>query len=629
MPPYSNNKKAKSGFPNPFRTYSNFVYPRTIKDVLDWATYLWERNAAYRSCIQKVVTYFISDITVTQQKVADDVDTKVLDKFKQLLIDDYGLMTLLLQCGEELAALGNVFISAEYVFERMLLCPHRDCNWQMYLNTLVKGRDYEWDGTHFIGTCPQCKRKVVWSIKDIKTRDARGRSLRFVFRAPEDMQIQFNRLTNSFKYLYKMPEDVVAAIKRGDSVYLQDTPSVFLEAAAMGNQLVEFPADMFLAMRTNTLSELDKLYKGWGMPLFMNTFDNIIRRQHLDKFNEAVVLDYLVPTRILTPAPQNLRAGIDDPNRMPMSGAAWKSMMQTAIKGKITNPTQWIISPVPVQELQIGGHKDVIPTDLLEYETTQMLSNMGIPQEFRQSSFQVIAPSMGLRMFERQWVHFAKNLNSFVEWVTKCVAEAHAVENVKCTLNMTSFVEDEANKQILLSLMQGGMLAKTPVLKKLGVDYEEDLKLQQKEQKAQETLMQKAQAAQQSAEMVSSTIPPAALGIGAAQASIQMAQQQGQPQGEGAPAQPAGPAGPAMPAGGMPPMPFNQGASQSASIEQLYQQAQQLAQQLYAAPPNERRAQLVNLKNTNPSLHAMVKQFMTDQSTQVASQAVAQARQPQ
>ena len=76
-------------------------------------------------------------------------------------------------------------------------------------------------------------------------------------------------------------------------------------------------------------------------------------------------------------------------------------------------------------------------------------------------------------------------------------------------------------------------------------------------------------------------------------------------------------------------MPFNQGASQSASIEQLYQQAQQLAQQLYAAPPNERRAQLVNLKNTNPSLHAMVKQFMTDQSTQVASQAVAQARQPQ
>ena len=48
MPPYSNNKKAKSGFPNPFRTYSNFVYPRTIKEVLDWATYLWERNAAYR-----------------------------------------------------------------------------------------------------------------------------------------------------------------------------------------------------------------------------------------------------------------------------------------------------------------------------------------------------------------------------------------------------------------------------------------------------------------------------------------------------------------------------------------------------------------------------------------------------
>lgn len=616
------SKKPKSGFPNPFRTYSNFVYPRTIKEVLDWATYLWERNATYRNSIHKVVSYFISDLEITQKNTKDEVETGLLDTYKDLLVDTYGMLSRLLQFGEELAAMGNVFVSAEYVFDRMLLCPSEGCHWQMFIRKLHRGSDYEWDGRNFVGECPQCHRKVTWKVKDVKSCDDRGRKVRFVFRSPEDIRLQYNRLTDTYKYLYKLPDDVVAAIRRGDVAYLEDTPKVFIDAATSDKgALIEFPDDMFFAVRLNTLTLLDKLYRGWGLPLFMSAFDNIIRRQHLDKFNEAVVLDYLVPTRILTPAPQNLRTGIDDPNRMPMSGAAWKNMMQTAIKGKITNPTQWIISPVPVQELQIGGHKDVIPTELLEYETTQMMSDMGIPQEFRQTNFQTVAPSMGLRMFERQWVHFAKHLKAFISWSTGIIADAHQYDNLNCSLNVTSFVEDEGNKQLMLSLMQGGMLAKTPILRKLGVDYEDDIKMQVKEQRQQQDLMEKRQSAQQNAEMLQSVMPPAALGIGAAQASIQQAQ--------GAPEQPMGPVSPVAPAGGMPPMPFNQGTSQSASIEQLYQQAQQMAQQLYAAPPNERRAQLVNLKATNPSLHAMVKQFMTDQSSQVASQAVAQSRQPQ
>jgi hypothetical protein len=96
---------------------------------------------------------------------------------------------------------------------------------------------------------------------------------------------------------------------------------------------------------------------------------------------------------------------------------------------------------------------------------------------------------------------------------------------------------------------------------------------------------------------------------------------------EGAPAQPGAPAAPMGPEGGA--LPFNQGASQSASIEQLFQQAQEMAQQLYNAPPNIRRQQLTQLKTTNPELHAMVKQLMTDMKQQVASDAVSQSQAPQ
>lgn len=624
------DRRGKPGFPNPFRTYSNFVYPKTIKDVFIWATWLWERNAQYRQSINKVISYFISDVTVTQDVDDSKVDPDAVDTFKDLLTDTYNILSFTLDAGLELAAMGNVFISAERIFSRELMCPEEGCGWSMRLKQLRKGVDYEWTGEGFKGKCPHCGKDVNFRIKDVKSQTPDGRRMRFVFRSADDMRLQFNRLTGTYKYMYKVPDDILSGIRRGDPVYLEDSPQVFLEAAKEGRPLVEFPEDMFLAMRTDTLSALDKLYKGWGMPLFMVAFDMVIQLQHLYKFNEAIVCDYLVPTRMVSPQPQNLKAGVDDPNRMPMSGAQWASYMASAIKGRISNPTQWFISPVPVQYQQIGGDRDITPVDLMEYYTGQLLSAMGIPQEFRQTTFQVVAPSMGLRMFERQWIHLGKDLGKIVRWVADIIARAHQIEDMTCSLDMTSFVEDDMNKQVLLNLMTSNIVAKTPVLQRYGVDYKDNIKLMIKEQQLLDKAMKEQQVNQENAEMTESVLPPAAApGIGQAQMNIEMMQQQAQSGAPAQPGMPAQPAAPAAPGAPMQPLPFNQNASGSATLEQMYQQAQQMAQELYAAPPNVRRSQLVQLKASNPQLHAQVTQMLQDMSQQVASDAVAQSKMPQ
>lgn len=624
------SKRDRAGVPNPFRTFSEWIYPKTIHDVFIWAEYLWERNAKYRTSIQKVVAYFLAGLNVKQNK-GKDVDAEQLEQFKDTLDDTYDTLQLCQQFGEELSAMGNVFVSAERVFVRELMCPNEDCGWQMRLKNLVKGRDYQWSGEHFEGECPQCHRKVTWQVKDVKSELPDGRRIRFVFRPAEDMYVQYNRLTGTFKYMYKMPSDIVDAIKRGDVAYLEDTPQVFMDAAVRNDMFIVFPEDKFFAMRTHTLTCLDKLYKGWGIPLFLVAFNNMIRLQHLDKFNEAVMMDYIIPTRLISPEPQNLKAGIDDPNRMPMSGAQFRNFMAQAIRNVKGNPSQTIISPVPVSYQRIGGDKDCIPVDLMEHETSELLAGMGIPQEFRQTDFQVVAPSMGLRMFEKQWVHFAKGLDKFTRWMSDLVANAHQYEDMTCSLDMTSFVEDDMNKQTQLGLMQAGMIAKTPVLKKFGIDFDDDVKQRIKEQQQENQAMMDEQKDQESAEMVQSVIPPAAApGIGQAQANIQAMQQQAQgeaPAGPGAPAQPGAPMDPAA-AGGTP-MPFNTNQSESASVEQLMTDAQQMAQQLYSVPEPERRRELVNLKKNNPQMHAFVKQFMQDMRQQVASDAVAQSQQPQ
>ena len=104
--------RQKTGLPNPFKTYSAFVYPRNFKDILIWAAYLWERNAAYRTAIQKVVAYFLSGVTVTQTNdKAESVDTNAINSFEELLTDTYDLMPLMLKFGQELAGMGNAFMS--------------------------------------------------------------------------------------------------------------------------------------------------------------------------------------------------------------------------------------------------------------------------------------------------------------------------------------------------------------------------------------------------------------------------------------------------------------------------------------------------------------------------------------
>ena len=93
----------------------------------------------------------------------------------------------------------------------------------------------------------------------------------------------------------------------------------------------------------------------------------------------------------------------------------------------------------------------------MEWYVTQILSDMGIPQEFRQTTFQVVAPSMGMRMFERQWRPNTKPMDAFTRWAGEKICDYEKMANMRVTLDITSFVEDDMNKQMLFQLMTGAM----------------------------------------------------------------------------------------------------------------------------------------------------------------------------
>lgn len=615
---------------NPFSTLSNKIFPKTVKDCFDWAQWLHNRFPTIGNVINKVVRYFAADINVTVDSNPQQTDTQRIHNYQELLKQTYNCLQLAIRVGQQLATMGNVFVSAQRIFTRYLACPK--CQLIRSIKTMKKGYDYQWQNGSFTGTCA-CGNHVIYKIIDSPSTAPDGSKVRFVFRSPRDMLLKYNQLTGDYKFLYKLPDHIKQGIIQGSQVYLQNTPKLYLDAATT-NDYISFPQDRFYFSRIQSLSSMDRLYKGWGTPLFLSSFNNVLRLAYLDKFNQAVATDYIAPLRMISPPPQNLAAG-NDPNKMPISGWAVRQFIQQAITKVKDNPSTWVVSPFPLQYQMLGGQaKAMTPVQLIQWYQNRILQDISVPVQLRQTSFQQVAPSMGLRMFQRQWIHFASQLQSFISWSSDIISQAHSTEQYKVTLDKTSFVQDDMNKQLYMQLASGGVISQDTFLKSVGLDFKEQMHKKSQENQYQMQLSIQQQSVQQGMEMAQSVIPPAgSVGVGAAQFNMQMVQQQNMQAAQGGAPMPPGP--PAAPGAPMPPaggatqgMPFNTENSQSASLDALYQQAQAKAQQISQIGLQQgqgaRMSALRKLKAIDPVLHAQVKAILETQQQQVASQAVAQ-----
>lgn len=499
------------------------------------------------------------------------------------------------------------------------------------MSKVVPKVDFEWNG-QCVGVCPKCGRKVTFNMVDKVTTDEKGRRVRFLCYSPRDVVLKYNQLTGEYTYLYKMPAHIKTAIMSGDPVYLRTTPKVFLKAA-FTNDFIEFPKDRFLHLRTDTLSTMDRFYKGWGTPLFLSSFNNILRLAYLDKFNETVATDFIAPVRLISPPTQQLLAGQDN-LRQPISGHAVKNFIMQAIKGIRQNPSQWVVSPFPLNYQMLGGQaKQLAPVELMKWYEDRILQDMAIPIELRQTTFQAVAASNGLRMFQRMWIHFTQHLDHALLWLVDIICETHMLDQVQVSLCKTSFVEDDMNKQTILQFAGSGMVSADTVLGTIGLDFKEEKNKMLQEQSYESEQAMKQQNDQAMVEMTQSVLPPpGSQGVGAAQYNMQMVQQANMP---------PQPADPSMAGGGMPPeaaaapgapaMPA--GSGQPASIQALFQQAQQMAQDIFnigvTQGQSARRSALIDLKQQNQALHAQVKAILQKIDQQTASQAVAQSKMPQ
>lgn len=596
----------------PWQSLSRFVYPRTIEEMMAWAEEMWLHHGLYSQAIKKAVRYFMTEVEI----YGEDITYKDRKKYAEVIADNYDVLEEAATIGDDFIAMGSSFTSMYIPFERSLQCPK--CGGMGPMLKMFEDGDAKWDNLQFVGNCPfpNCGARVTYGVVDHKMPDEKLKP-RIVRWPPQYMQIKTHPLSGRTMYrvdIQKYPE-LNDGLNQGDMLFLADTPWEFIEAVNK-KQPLEFDDNQIYQMRMPSLAVTEPGLRGWGLPLFMNEFENALLIIMLDKYTEAIAVDYLVPFRVI--APPRL-AGQEDP-LMSIDMGGFMANIRRIVDEHRNNPTTFHTVPFPLEYQALGGDAtQLAPVELLEHFEKRLLHSMGIPEEFQTSHFQTQGPLIAFTMFERQWQFFANSLNKWLTWLANRQGELTNWESVKARLLPISIYEDPETRQVKLEGAAARKISNRTAYRSFGIDSDYEQEQIIEEDKAALDRQRELDKEMENEEVNIQAVatPPAGEEM---LMQEEMAAQSAAGNTGGMPM--AGGAMPAMPMGGG----MSASAAGSRSMDELLANAEQIAQQLLTMDATMRRSQLIELKKTDETLHAQVTQILEDMEQQAKTVGVQQAR---
>lgn len=583
------NGRTVVDFPQPWLDYASTAIPNNLTLVLRWAEFIWMSNGTYRQAMQRTARYFITDLAI--KDIDDDQATDIKDIFE----NDLKIYSFLSQCGDNFLCYGNVFIVRHIPFKRFLQC---ECGFSVPYQVAHERNLYTWEEWEFKKHrqgCPNCKSTKPWTIKDVQ--DQSPERLQLLIMNPHEIEIAYNPYSQKKKYYWNLPIYLVNGIREGIPIYLESTPEEIINAAKSTRRLEIYDSVIFHAAEP---APAGFYTGGWGLPRVISNFRLAYHYQVLNRYDQAMAMDYINGMRVISPAPAPSAQGAGDP-LLALGSTMFKSVVQNMVALHRRDPASWHISPFPLQYQLFGGEgRQLSPKDLMEYKLNEWLDASGVPQEFFHGNLSVQAAPMALRVFEMANPEIRSLYNNILEWIAAYLMQVMDVPKFRVEILKPRIIDDLERRHILLQLMGGNQISPQTALQAFGITNpreeirrsfewqqmaaEEEKKFQEEMQRAAESETIRSDWAMRS---------QAAMGV--------MPPGSQPPPGAGAP--PSGASMPPVPAGGgAPPM-----AGAGPTPESLLGEADRIAQQILQMDPTSRRRTLIDLKHTNPMLHPHVK----------------------
>ncbi len=596
---WSNNSE---GFPDPFCDASSLSFPTTIQSALRWCEYIILNNGTYRQALDRRLSYFITDVDVTGEGLGDD-EKKQWTNFYEEKLDYRNLCHI---AGLDKETYGNGFFSVIPGFRRYLSCPK--CYMEAPLRTVYNTKEFrfKWSDFAFHAHCPRCKTSGEW--KHVDRRSTTPEDDIVVKRwSPHEMELLWDPLTDQAAYIWKIPEDYRRLVREGHLFHLERATWEVIQAVKHNHYLL-FDKDVVFHMKDEALAGVRN--RGWGISKVLTNFRQAWYVQVLHRYNEAIALDYVIPFRLLTPAPGDKGAGTDPILNTNLGGM--RGNVEAMLRKRRRDPASWNFLPFPLQYQALGGDAtQLAPKDLMDQGMDTLLNSIGIPSEMYRGSLTMQSAPVGLRLFEATNASISHSLNGFLRFLAERISQILGWEKPQIKLKRVTHADDITRQQAKLQLMMSGAVSKSTGLESVGVSFQEeaarmvDDERYEAEQKAKLTEeMASSAVAQQMAQ-------PAQGGAG------------GPPQQGGAPAQggqaAGGAAAPQSVVAGLP-----QGDDVPVTPAELNSRAQYVASQLLGMSDSQRDQELHKLKKMDTTLHALVTSIIQDLRQQAQTQGGAQ-----
>lgn len=590
-------------FVDPFVTTSSQYIPQQFNDLLDMCRYLAAQFPSYTQTAKRTVSHFLTEL----QFYGEDGDADERKETEEYVVNTLKIMEALQQAGMEYFIMGNSFVRMYHPFDRYLV-DSRDGHYAEY-NVNQFGEDatfclgemaYEVPDPRQADLPVEARRKVKLAFRDRTCRAADRVKITFI--DPKRMILRKNHVSGRMEYIWRIDEFFVEDVRQGQKIWqINDTPMSILKAIR-DNEDYRFDEGSIFHMANTFLSGVS--YNGWGIPGILLNYHSIHQTAVYRSINEHVGLDYLLPVRVLTPAPTGQGAGSDAATSMNLG--PWTQSAQAMIRNKRKDPTAMHVFPFPLQYQELGGNgKALAPVELIRYANDQMLEDFGFPAELHHMSLQAGEVPTAIRMFQANFIQLQHLLSNLVQWVVSDVLSFMGRPNIKVKLAAPTMADDLERRHVMLQLAAGGEVSRQLAYRLFGVDdateeirrrTKEDLEIQRMQAKEQADF-EREQTIGSGDQVLQSMVQ--------AQQEAMAAQQAQQGGGGGAP-----PAPPAGGGGGVTP------DKMLADADQLAQQWLQMQGQDDAA----KNKSMEEVRNTNPTLYAVAKQRMEEIRAQGASQ---------
>lgn len=551
---FNNTTGDGSRYPNPFYGIPHQYLPQNMDGMLWWAEHFLYRFGFYRTALQRIANYFITDLTI-------ECDDETTEKQYKEIFETMNWKALLQETGLNLLAYGNSFVSINRGFSRFLVCPK--CK---KISKLERIHNFKFEKGKYFYTCPvpSCRYKGNHGVVDKPDKDVK--KLQCVTWNPREIKMKYEDTTKEACYYWDIPEAYKKKVTNSkDKFFAKKTPQYIFDAIEE-DCMVEFNSKNFLHLKVSTPASLKT--DGKAVPLCIYMFDDFFMLKVLERFNEVICYEDINPFRVIAMADGTQ---MNNPVFMAQDGGVWGAAVESLIKSHRQDPGAYHKFPFPINFQHLGGQgKELAPVEMIQLAKNNILNALNIPQELYQMTLTTQAVGPALRMFENSWNCMVDSYNTQLQMIADVIANIKGFPKAKINLMPITFADDMERKSVIGQLVSSNSIARSEFLNLYKLDFKDQLRKKMQEDIDAQELQEEEHERQQ----LRAT----------SKASIFGQQQQGG--AGGAPASPAD----SIPADG------------NMAPGDILELAKQIAQQLHPMEGSERRTELQKIKSKNETL---------------------------